>query len=99
MSKDRFQTAAVIGSGMVGWGIAGTLALGGVRSTILSRSEEGARTGLDAARKQIRLLEENGLADPARAARALELLDSASIFDATIARVDLVIESAPENME
>ena len=30
---------------MMGPGIAGTLALGGVRATILSRTEEGARKG------------------------------------------------------
>jgi 3-hydroxybutyryl-CoA dehydrogenase len=99
MSKYDFKTAAVIGTGMMGPGIAGTLALGGVRATILSRTEEGAAKGLAAARGQLRLLEENGLADPARAARALELVDAASAFDPTIARVDLVIESAPENME
>src|SRR3979411_1888153 len=99
MSKNEFQTAAVIGTGMMGPGIAGTLALGGVRSTILSRTEEGAIKGLEAARRQIRLLEESGLADPARAARAIELVDSSSAFDAAIACVDLVIESAPENME
>src|SRR5712664_1497788 len=99
MSKDRFQTAAVIGTGMMGPGIAGTLALGGVRSTILSRTAEGARKGLEAARRQIRLLEENGLADPGHAARAVELVDSTSEFDVTVAAVDLVIESAPENME
>ncbi len=99
MSKDRFQTAAVIGTGMMGPGIAGTLALGGVRSTILSRTEEGACKGLEDARRQIRLLEENGLADAARAMRALELVDCSYGFDSTIARVDLVIESAPENME
>ena len=46
---------------MMGPGIAGTLALGGVRATILSRTEEGAAIGLDAARRQIRLLKENGL--------------------------------------
>src|SRR5712691_1617884 len=99
MSKDRFQTAAVIGTGMMGPGIAGTLALGGVRATILSRTEEGAAQGLDAARRQICLLEVNGLVERAQAARALDLLDATSAFDATIAGVDLVVESAPENME
>ncbi len=99
MSNYSFQSAAVIGTGMMGPGIAGTLALGGVRATILSRTSEGAAKGLESARRQLRLLVENGLADPNCAARALELVDSASDFDSTIARVDLVIESAPENME
>src|SRR5262245_32297099 len=99
MSKDRFQTAAVIGTGMMGPGIAGTLALGGVRATILSRTEEGAAKGLEAARSQIRLREQNGLAAPAQAARAIDLLDATSAFDSAASRADLVVESAPENME
>src|SRR5579863_7178365 len=99
MSNYSFQSAAVIGTGMMGPGIAGALALGGVRATILSRTGDGAAKGLESARRQLRLLVENGLADPDCAARAQELVDSAWDFDSTIARVDLVIESAPENME
>src|ERR1700722_15798833 len=99
MPHFSFESAAVIGTGMMGPGIAGALALGGVRATILSRTGEGAAKGLEVARRQLRLLEENGLADPARAARAFELVDSSCDFDEAIARVDLVIESAPENME
>src|SRR5690242_17475318 len=95
MSTQKFENAAVIGSGMMGPGIAVTLALGGVRATILSRSEEGARKGLEAGRAQLALLETHGLADSARVAP----IDSTTAFDQTIARVDLVIESAPENME
>src|SRR5215831_5993377 len=99
MSKDRFQTAAVIGTGMMGPGIAGTLALGGVHATILSRTEEGAARGLESARRQLRLLEENGLIEADRAAAALGRVDASTDFDKIIAQVDLVIESAPENME
>src|SRR5712692_3567739 len=99
MSGDRFATAAVIGTGMMGPGIALTLALGGVRTTILSRSDEGARKGLATARSQVKLLEEHGLAGQAQAVRALALLDSSVAFDQVIGQVDLVIESAPENME
>jgi 3-hydroxybutyryl-CoA dehydrogenase len=99
MLKNRFQTAAVIGTGMMGPGIAGTLALGGIQATILSRTEDGARQGLEAARRQVYLLKEHGLIQPECAARASELLDATVAFDATVARVDLVIESAPENMD
>lgn len=99
MSNAPFETAAVIGTGMMGPGIACTLALGGVRTTILSRTDESAATGLADAHRQVRLLSDNGLADPARAARAIALIDASSEFAAVVARVDLVIESAPENME
>ena len=95
MSAHNFRTAAVIGTGMMGPGIALTLALGGVRATILSRAEETARKGLAAARAQLDLLAAHGLADAAKAAP----LDCSSAFDAAIAAADLVIESAPENMQ
>ena len=94
-----FATAAVIGTGMMGPGIAGTLALGGVKATILSRNPETARKGLESALRQLLLLEENGLAGAAQAARAAELLDASDAFDAVVAAADIVIESAPENME
>ena len=94
-----FATAAVIGTGMMGPGIAGTLALGGVKATILSRNPESARKGLESALRQLRLLEENGLADAVQAARAAELLDASDAFEAVVAAADIVIESAPENME
>ena len=63
MSKTRFRNAAVIGTGMMGPGIAGALAMGGVRATIVGRTEESATKGLDAARAQLRILAENGLAE------------------------------------
>ncbi len=95
----KFDTAAVIGSGMMGPGIAVTLALGGVRSTILSRSEENAASALEKAHAQIGLLEAHQLVEGGRAARAHERIDASTEFDRVIAGVDLVIESAPENME
>ena len=99
MSKTRFRSAAVIGTGMMGPGIAATLALGGVRATILSRSEENAAKGVDAARAQLRVLAENGLAEPVEVREAWDRIDSSCAFDPTIEKVDLVIESAPENMD
>jgi 3-hydroxybutyryl-CoA dehydrogenase len=95
MPESRFETAAVIGTGMMGPGIAVTLAIGGVRATILSRTAESAAKGLETARRQLALLDEHGLAD----ARSAAAIDAATAFDETVARVDLVIESAPENME
>src|SRR5262249_51472354 len=86
------------GTGMMGPGIALTLALGGVRTTILSRTPEGAGKGVGIAKTQARLLEEHEIVSPAEVGRALDLLDGSHDFDPTIAGVDLVIESAPEDM-
>lgn len=99
MTEPRFETAAVVGTGMMGPGIAVTLALGGVRTTILSRSEQGAARGLAAARAQIDLLASNGLADAARADWARANLSASTAFDDTVRGAGIVIESAPENME
>ena len=99
MSKTRIRTAAVIGTGMMGPGIAATLALGGVRATIVSRTEEGAVKGIEAARAQLRVLAENGLAEADEVRDAFDRLDAASSFDHSVESADLVIESAPENMD
>ena len=94
----QFRTAAVIGTGMMGPGIAATLALGGVESTILSRTEEGAARGLDSARAQLRLLGEHGLAEPDSMTWASRHLSPSSDLETSVRNTDLAIESAPENM-
>jgi 3-hydroxybutyryl-CoA dehydrogenase len=93
-----FTNAAVIGTGMMGPGIAATLAMGGVRATILSRTPERAERGLEAARGRVRFLAENELADAAQAARALSLLSGSAAFDETVAASELIVESGPEDM-
>jgi 3-hydroxybutyryl-CoA dehydrogenase len=82
---------------MMGPGIAVTLALGGVRTAIVSRTAEGAARGLQAARTQARQLESNEIYPSGRVNYALELLSAACGNDA-IAAADLVIESGPEDM-
>jgi 3-hydroxybutyryl-CoA dehydrogenase len=99
MSKTRLRTAAVIGTGMMGPGIAATLALGGVRATIVSRTGESATQGLTAARAQLRVLAENGLAEMLQVRDAVDRITASSAFDRTVENVELVIESAPESME
>lgn len=92
------QRASVIGTGMMGPGIAATLALGGIRTTILSRTVESAERGLETAVAQAKLLGEHGLAPAERAAAAPALLGCGTDWDAAAGDSDLVIESAPENM-
>jgi 3-hydroxybutyryl-CoA dehydrogenase len=94
----RFRKAAVIGTGMMGPGIAATLSLAGVESTILSRTVENADNGLRKALSQVALLGEHGLTTRLRAERSKDLLHASSDLDGIIPQVDLVIESAPEDM-
>lgn len=84
---------------MMGPGIAGVLAYGGVQATILSRTADSAAEGLKKALAQLELLESNGLLEADRAAKARQLLTSSADFDGLIPMMDLVVESAPENME
>jgi 3-hydroxyacyl-CoA dehydrogenase len=95
MTHTGFETAAVIGTGMMGPGIALTLALGGVRATVIGRTAVSAAAGMDRARAQGRTLVENDLVSRAAMDRAFEFLTASPDFDAS---VDLVIESAPEDM-
>ncbi|HUB82246.1 MAG TPA: 3-hydroxyacyl-CoA dehydrogenase family protein [Bryobacteraceae bacterium] len=95
---DGLRNAAVIGTGMMGPGIALTLALGGWRATILSRSGAKAAEGLEKARAQAGLLAESELVDGARAEQAASLLRASADFEETIRGAGLVIESGPEDM-
>lgn len=99
MDGNRFATAAVIGTGMMGPGIAMTLALGGLRATILSRNPDTAQVGLDKALTLLGVLESNGLASPEQATSAREILSGSTSFDQVISEADIVVESGPEVME
>ncbi|MGC4056009.1 MAG: 3-hydroxyacyl-CoA dehydrogenase NAD-binding domain-containing protein [Paludibaculum sp.] len=95
----KIEKAVVIGTGMMGPGIAATLALGGVASTIASRSEAGAQKGLEQAWRQLSQLAEHQLIHATDVTRARRLLQATSSLDSAAPEADLVIESAPENME
>ena len=98
MATRTFAKAAVLGSGMMGPGIAVSFALGGLDAVVVSRTEEGAARGLEAARTQLQTLADNGLASPESAAAARERLSSSWDLDAAVADADIVVESVPENM-
>src|SRR5512139_140704 len=95
----QFQTAAVIGTGMMGPGIACRLACGGVRTTLVSRTAEGAKQGLEKAWGMLDLLEDHGLIEESTAGLAEQGLQSSHDLAEAVRGVDLVIESAPENMD
>lgn len=94
----EFRTAAVIGTGMMGPGIAVTLASGGLETTIVSRTADGAARGLEKARGQAAFLERNGLMSPSEAALAGERLRASAEFEQAVSNADIVIESTPEDL-
>ena len=94
----EFTHAAVIGTGMMGPGIALTLALAGVRTTLLSRTAEGAARGVEKALALTHLLTAHELADAGAVERAWGLVCGSAAFDDTIRSANLVVESAPEHL-
>jgi 3-hydroxybutyryl-CoA dehydrogenase len=98
MSQNRFSSAAVIGTGMMGPGIALTLAAGGVNCTLVSRTAEGAAQGLAKAKAQAALLEQHGLMEPGAGEPTVSRIYGSDQFDASIAGANLVVESGPEDM-
>jgi 3-hydroxybutyryl-CoA dehydrogenase len=98
MPQNDFRRAVSIGTGMMGPGVAVSLALGGLETTLVSRTEEGARGGLATAYSQIAILAEHGLCTAEEAAEAKARLKASSDLDAAVAEADFVNESAPENL-
>jgi 3-hydroxybutyryl-CoA dehydrogenase len=90
---NNLKSAAVIGSGMMGPGIAVTLSLGGVETTIVSRTPERAQAAANQAMKLACELAECGLM-PTGAASVSAECD----LDRVVRDVDLVIESVPEDL-
>lgn len=94
----RFQSAAVIGTGMMAPGIALTLALGGLPVALVSRTAEGAALGLEKARALAEVLRVNQLAGEEETAAALARLTAAHTLESTTAAADFILESGPEDL-
>jgi 3-hydroxybutyryl-CoA dehydrogenase len=98
MLQSRFAEGCVAGTGSMGPGIAVTLALGGVRTTLLSRNAEGAERGVAEARRLGAMLAAEGIAGSAEVEIARQLIAGSTEFEDSIARAGIVIETGPEDM-
>ncbi|MBC8451367.1 MAG: 3-hydroxyacyl-CoA dehydrogenase family protein [Planctomycetes bacterium] len=93
------QTAAVIGAGTMGHGIAQVLAMAGIKTRLYDIDAAGIESALSKVAANL----DKGVArgkvsdEEGRAARAA--LSGTTDLDAAIAGVDLVIEAVPERME
>lgn len=94
-----FQNAVVMGTGMMGPGIAAILALGGLRVTLLSRTSDRADAAVHSAADIIAFLARNELVDtPEQATAAKAAITPSCDMHANVANADLVIESLPEDL-
>lgn len=92
------EQATVVGTGMMGPGIAAVLALGGLPTYLVSRSLEGADQGVSRGFHLINQLLENGLVTTDRAQSAKSLLKATTDLEGSLKSAQLVIESIPENL-
>ena len=90
--------AVVVGTGMMGPGIAATLATGGIATCLVSRKPESADEGLLQAKALLSTLEKQGLLSAAQLATALQCLSRSTDLDAQAVNADLVVESIPEDL-
>lgn len=88
----------ILGTGMMGPGIAASLALGGVEATVVSRTNQGAARGETAARDAIAVMDNAGLLAAGEAEQATGRISSGTELDALLPEADLVIESIVEDM-
>jgi len=89
---------AVIGTGMMGPGIAACLALAGHRVCLFGRSAESLDRGLASTRRGMDLLDKEGLVEPARRADAAQRLSGTQDLAATVGSADFVFESIVEDL-
>ena len=94
----EFRHIAVVGTGMMGPGIAAIFAPAGRQATIVSRTAEGASRGVAAANGLVAQLATNGLAAPSQARDAGALLASSTDPEAAARSAQLVLESIPEDL-
>jgi 3-hydroxybutyryl-CoA dehydrogenase len=90
--------AVVVGAGMMGPGIAITLALGGIETRLSDLTTELAEAGLAQAHQLLEQLQTNELIDPGAAASAKPLLSSTTDLDGSIRSAEIVIEAIKEDL-
>jgi 3-hydroxybutyryl-CoA dehydrogenase len=90
----QIKQAVVFGSGMMGPGIAGTLARAGVPTVIVARSQEKATLAVETSTAQLDLV-----APGEQAAKLVSAcVEGDAAYRDALEQADLVIESIPENM-
>ncbi|MDR3312337.1 MAG: hypothetical protein LBS64_04305 [Spirochaetaceae bacterium] len=95
---ENFRTVVVVGSGLMGSGIAARAALAGNRTIIVNRHVEHAQEGWEKARENLRELADNGLADNEAADKGAALLSFTGDMEAALKNARFVMEAVPENL-
>jgi 3-hydroxybutyryl-CoA dehydrogenase len=94
--KDKINTAAVVGTGYMGGGIAQSLALAGVDVQLADVNTDLTKKSLDRLLAEADRFEREGLFDPGSAVIIQDRLHAADSIEAAVASVDFVEEAVPE---
>jgi len=97
--EDEFARVAVIGTGMMGPGIALTLAKGGCRVALYGRSQESVERGFAGLDEALTFLTIKRLLDAEEAALLRERIWGTHDLTEAVAGAGLVQESIPENLD
>lgn len=98
-TADQIQTAAVLGAGTMGHGIAQALAMCGVSTTLVDLDPSALAKGLASVRKNLDGGVEKGKVEPGVRDAALARLNGSSDLEAAARGADVVVEAVPEKLE
>ncbi len=94
----EIRTAAVLGAGTMGHGIAQVLALAGVETRLSDVSREALDAALGRVRANLDKGVEKGKLEPALRERALGLVRGETDLERAVSGVDVVVEAVPERL-
>lgn len=99
MNADDVKTAAVLGAGTMGHGIAQVLAMCGIETRLYDVALEAVQAGLERARANLDKGVEKGKVDQAARDAALERLLGSTELGTATEGVQLVVEAVPEKLD
>lgn len=92
------RDVVVVGTGMMGPGIAAVSALAGFPTILVGRSSARIRDGLDRCQELIDQLVDNDLASRSSAERAVPLLSGSQELESAVQTADLIVEAVIEDL-
>lgn len=99
MTVEKFNKVAVIGSGIMGHGIAQILAMSGCQVTMVDTSEEILRKAKEKIKWSLDKFTEKKRIRREDSETALSQIDTTTDSEKAAKNIDLAIEASPENME
>ncbi|MHC4380136.1 MAG: 3-hydroxyacyl-CoA dehydrogenase family protein, partial [Planctomycetota bacterium] len=99
MTHPTIETAAVLGAGAMGAGIAQVAAQAGIRTVLYDIQEAFARAGMERITAMLDKGVARGKMEASRREEVLALLEPSWDLEEAVKGADLVIEAAPEKLE